>query len=153
IDAVRAELPKVERWIALDAPAPSGWTHYDDWLRGAPETPPSHHASASDDLYQMYTSGTTGRPKGAGRTHTAVCAQLEQISGILQLGPGDRYLIVAPVFHAAGALAAFWALRQGGTLVIQQDFEPAAVVKALSEQEIAGASLVPAMIQACLVAV
>jgi acyl-CoA synthetase (AMP-forming)/AMP-acid ligase II len=82
-----------------------------------------------------------------------VSAQLEQISGILQITPGDRYLIVAPVYHAAGALASFWTIRQGGTLVIMEDFDPAAVVKVLSEGEIAVATLVPAMIQACLVAV
>ena len=153
IDPLRGELPQVERWIALDAPAPAGWTRYQDWLRGAPETPPARYVAASDDLYQMYTSGTTGRPKGAVLTHAAVCAQLEQISGILPLGPGDRYLIVAPVYHAAAALASFWVLRQGGTLFIMEDFDPAAVVKALDEQQMAAATLVPAMIQACLVAV
>jgi acyl-CoA synthetase (AMP-forming)/AMP-acid ligase II len=153
VDPLRAELPSVAHWIALEAPAPAGWTRFEDWTRGVPETPPPRHVEAGDDLYQMYTSGTTGRPKGAVLTHAAISAQLEQISGILHLGPGDRYLIVAPVYHAAGALAAFWTVRQGGTLFIMEDFDPAVVVKALSEQEIAGASLVPAMIQACLVSV
>jgi acyl-CoA synthetase (AMP-forming)/AMP-acid ligase II len=150
---LRAELPGVERWVALDAPAPEGWIRYEDWLRGAPDTAPARQVAPGDDLYQMYTSGTTGRPKGAVLTHAAVCAQLEQISGILHLGPGDRYLIVAPVYHAAAALATFWTLRQGGTLFLMEDFDPAAVVRALSEQEISAATLVPAMIQACLVMV
>jgi len=153
LEPVRAELSSIAHWIALDAPASAGWTAFEEWTRGAAETPPPRHVEASDDLYQMYTSGTTGRPKGAVLTQAAVSAQLEQISGILQITPGDRYLIVAPVYHAAGALASFWTIRQGGTLVIMEDFDPAAVVKVLSEGEIAVATLVPAMIQACLVAV
>jgi acyl-CoA synthetase (AMP-forming)/AMP-acid ligase II len=152
LEPVRAELPSVAHWIALDASAP-GWTGFEDWTRGAAETPPAREVCADDDLYQMYTSGTTGRPKGAMLTHRAVNAQLQQISAILPILRGDRYLIVAPVYHAAGALAAFWTIRQGGTLVVMEDFDPAAVVKVLSEGDISVATLVPAMIQACLVAV
>ena len=152
LEPVRAELPSVAHWIALDAASP-GWTSFEDWTRGAAETPPAVEVSADDDLYQMYTSGTTGRPKGAMLTHRAVNAQLQQISAILPILRGDRYLIVAPVYHAAGGLAAFWTIRQGGTLVIMEDFDPAAVVKVLSEGDISVATLVPAMIQACLVAV
>jgi acyl-CoA synthetase (AMP-forming)/AMP-acid ligase II len=153
LDGIRGELDGSLRCVALGAKAPRGWQSFEDWTRGVDESPPQRSIDSDSDLYQMYTSGTTGRPKGAVLTHAAVCAQLEQISGILNLGPGDRYLIVAPVYHAAAALASFWTVRQGGALFIMEDFDPAAVVKALSEQEIAAATLVPAMIQACLVAV
>ena len=153
LEGIRESLGGVKHWVALDADAPPGWQSFDDWTRGASDAPPPRHVGSDSDLYQMYTSGTTGRPKGAVLTHDAVCAQLEQISGILYLGPGDRYLIVAPVYHAAAALAAFWVIRQGGALYIMEDFDPAAVLRALSEEQIAAATLVPAMIQACLVAV
>ncbi len=153
IDGIRGELDSALRCVALGAAAPRGWQSFEDWTRGVGEAAPQRSIESDSDLYQMYTSGTTGRPKGAVLTHAAVCAQLEQISGILPLGPGDRYLIVAPVYHAAAALASFWTVRQGGALYIMEDFDPAAVVKALSEQEIAAATLVPAMLQACLVAV
>jgi acyl-CoA synthetase (AMP-forming)/AMP-acid ligase II len=153
VDAIRGDLGGALRCVALGADAPRGWQSFEDWTRGVSESPPARHVESGSDLYQMYTSGTTGRPKGAVLTHAAVCAQLEQISGILQLGRGDRYLIVAPVYHAAAALASFWTVRQGGTLYIMEDFDPAAVVDALATHEIAAATLVPAMIQACLVAV
>ena len=153
LEPVRAELGSVAHWVALDADAPPGWISFDEWTRGAAETPPARRIESSCDLYQMYTSGTTGRPKGAVLTHAAVSAQLEQLSGILPVAPGDRYLIVPPIYHAAAALTSFWTIRQGGTLVIMEDFDPAGVVKALSEGGIAAAMLVPAMIQACLAAV
>jgi acyl-CoA synthetase (AMP-forming)/AMP-acid ligase II len=67
--------------------------------------------------------------------------------------PGDRCLIVAPLYHAAAAVTAFFGVSQGASLYIQGDFMPAEVVRALREERIVYATLVPAMIQACLVAV
>jgi fatty-acyl-CoA synthase len=60
---------------------------------------------------------------------------------------------VAPLYHAAAAVTTFVTVQAGGTLYIQEDFVPADVVKALSEERIAFAMLVPAMIQFCLVGV
>src|SRR5262249_10597650 len=67
--------------------------------------------------------------------------------------PGERVLLVAPIFHVAAAnAAAFPCVYAGGSLYIQTDFNPAEVVRALSEERIGLAILVPAMIQACLTA-
>ena len=53
----------------------------------------------------MYTSGTTGRPKGAVLTHRAVLAQLHQALLTFGGAPGERALVVAPLYHAAAAEA------------------------------------------------
>jgi acyl-CoA synthetase (AMP-forming)/AMP-acid ligase II len=152
LEPVRGELSDVKRFVALDA-APAGWEPLADLLAGQPERAPEREVTERDDAYQMYTSGTTGRPKGAVLTHRAVLAQLHQ--GLLGFGaqPGERALIVAPLYHAAAALTSFVTVQIGGTLYIQEDFVPAEVVRALSEERIALAMLVPAMIQFCLVGV
>ena len=62
-------------------------------------------------------------------------------------------LVVAPLYHAAGSMATFVAVQSAGTLYVQEDFVPAEVVRALSEERIAMTVLVPAMIQFCLVGV
>jgi len=153
IDPVRGELKSVRRFIALESGARPGWYDYEAWVARQPATAPKRLIDDSADAYQMYTSGTTGRPKGAVLQHRAVMENIGQLSSVAQLGSGERYLIVAPMYHAAAAIASFWIVRQGGALYIQEDFAPAEVVRALSEDRIVGATLVPAMIQACLVGV
>jgi acyl-CoA synthetase (AMP-forming)/AMP-acid ligase II len=101
----------------------------------------------------MYTSGTTGRPKGAILTHRAVVSHLHQASLVFGSAPGHRTLIVAPLYHAAASVTTFVTVQAGGALYIQEDFVPGEVVRALSEERIALALLVPSMIQFCLVAV
>src|SRR5512134_2223317 len=107
-----------------------------------------------DDLFQLYTSGTTGHPKGAVLTHRAVTTHILQMGLAHTIQPGERLLLVAPVFHVAALNAgAFPCLAAGGCLYIQSDFKPEEVVHALSEAQIGMAILVPAMIQACLMSV
>jgi acyl-CoA synthetase (AMP-forming)/AMP-acid ligase II len=151
-DGLRERVRGVRRWLAFGTPVPAGWEDFRAWVRAAPGEAPPSPATSADDCYQMYTSGTTGRPKGAVIPHAAVAANIFQASVALG-GAGERVLVVAPLYHAAAALTAFFAVARGGTLCIQEDFVPAEVVRALSEDGIARVTLVPAMIQACLVLV
>jgi acyl-CoA synthetase (AMP-forming)/AMP-acid ligase II len=150
--AVRDELSSVKRFVVLGAEL-AGWEPFEAFVGGAPATAPDRDVSEDDDLYQMYTSGTTGRPKGAILTQRAVNAQLHQLVLVFGGGVGDRALIVAPLYHAAAAMMSFSTVQTGGTLYLQEDFVPAEVIRALSEERIRVALLVPAMIQFCLVAV
>ena len=152
IDAVRGELKGVGRWLAQGASAP-GWDDWDACLAAQPETPPRREIGPGHELYQMYTSGTTGRPKGAVLTQQAVCHNLVQASQQFGGSPGERSLIVAPYYHAAAVITSFCTVLSGGSLFVQEEFDPREVVRALSEERIALALLVPAMIQFCLVGV
>ena len=148
---LRTQLPSARAWVALDAPAPVGWTSYADWVADSSDEPPTHVVRDGDAVYQMYTSGTTGRPKGAVLTHTAVCANCAQLNVVERVSDRDRFLIVAPMYHAAAAINAFNAVAAGATLVIMEDFDPVAVAYVLARQRITATVLVPAMIQAILV--
>ncbi len=79
-------------------------------------------------------------------------ANTDQLIAIVRTSPDDRFQIVAPVYHAAAAINVFNTVDTGGTLVIMEDFDPQAVFRALDEDRITATILVPAMIQACLVA-
>jgi acyl-CoA synthetase (AMP-forming)/AMP-acid ligase II len=68
-------------------------------------------------------------------------------------GPaGERSLVVAPLFHAAAVPSAFSPISWGGSLVLVEQFDPVEVVRLLDEERIGFAVLVPAMLQACLIA-
>ncbi|MCH7811192.1 MAG: long-chain-fatty-acid--CoA ligase [Chloroflexi bacterium] len=153
VDGIRSELGNVERFVAFGDAGMEGWDGYRQFVAGQPETAPerAREVSEDDDAYQMYTSGTTGRPKGAVLTHSAVRAQLSQVTMLIQAAPGQRGLIVVPMYHAAGAVTTFVTVYWGGCLYIQADFDPFECVRALDEERVVTTTLVPAMIQAMLV--
>ncbi|MEE8346371.1 MAG: long-chain-fatty-acid--CoA ligase [Dehalococcoidia bacterium] len=148
---IRGELKTVERFLAIDGRGADGWDDYRKWTADQPATPPDRVITDDHDVYQMYTSGTTGHPKGAVLTHGALGSQLSQLRLVYSGKPGERTLIVAPLYHAAAAATSFVSVSMGGSLYIQEDFNPLEVVRALSEDNVTQATLVPAMIQACLV--
>jgi acyl-CoA synthetase (AMP-forming)/AMP-acid ligase II len=150
VDGLRADLPRVERLVALDGPPRAGWEDYRDWPAAVPGAGPGRQARPEDDLYQMYTSGTTGHPKGAVLTHRAVLANVAQIARVCQGRPGERSLVVAPLFHAGVVPTTFTPISWGGSLVILDQFDPVEVVRLLDQERIGIGVLVPAMLQACL---
>ena len=154
IDSVREKLPSVSLAIAVGLQSQDeDWIDFNAWWEASPATALRSNICEDDVLYQMYTSGTTGRPKGAMLTHRSVLSNSIQcmpfFSGKLQVG--KRALIVMPMFHAGGASTVFGALIAGATLVIHSDFSPIRLAEALSGQRIDLVNLVPAMIQAMLV--
>ena len=151
VGGIRGELATVGRFMAIGGRGGEGWDDYGEWVASAPTTPPDRVITDDHDVYQMYTSGTTGHPKGAVLTHGAVCAQLSQFLLVYSGTPGERNLVVAPLYHAAAAATAFVTVCLGGSMYIQADFNPLEVVRALSEENVTQGTLVPAMIQACLV--
>ncbi|MCB0996509.1 MAG: AMP-binding protein, partial [Acidimicrobiales bacterium] len=150
----------VTHWVAVQAAPPTGWHALDSWLAlaGAGEDAAGAGVDLDADvldtdiLYQMYTSGTTGRPKGVLLSHRNVLQNIEQIFGASRYRPrlGDKTLVAAPMYHASGGLSVIAAATRGLSLEIHADFDPAAVVDALSDGGVNFCTLVPVMIQLCL---
>jgi len=95
----------------------------------------------------MYTSGTTGRPKGVISTHFNVVTNFtlasSQNPSLLQ---GDICLIAPPLFHAAAYVVAGGALLKGGILNIKKSFDVSEVIKSLIDEKVHHAILIPSMI-------
>ena len=153
IDALRSELKTVQRFVSLEVRGMEGWDNLREMLAKQPAEPPARAIEITEDhdVYQMYTSGTTGHPKGAVITHSALAAQMTQVTMVIPLESGMRGLIAVPMYHAAGAITSFVTIYWGGSLYIQADFNPVEVVRVLDEERVGFTTLVPAMIQAILV--
>jgi len=151
IDSIRNDLTTVEIAISVGE-ARRNWTGWNDYLARADDSRPKRPVRASDILYIMYTSGTTGMPKGVVLTHANVLAHLDQamVATSAHRNPGERALIVTPLYHAAGALRIFAAAVNGTTCVLFDTFRAPELVQALKQYRINTINMVPAIIQSLL---
>nr|WP_271213705.1 long-chain-fatty-acid--CoA ligase [Rhodococcus wratislaviensis]GLK40920.1 acyl-CoA synthetase [Rhodococcus wratislaviensis] len=101
---------------------------------------------AESVYHQMYTSGTTGKPKGAMVTHRAACTNAFQIQLALDANR-KRTLCVMPLFHAGAALQILAYTAGGCSIRVVRDFDRASVLRSMSELRIQLLTLAPAMIQ------
>ncbi len=114
-------------------------------------------ADASEPLIDLdathsaiYTSGTSGRPKAALLTHGNLLASA--VGSAFQLGvrAEDRWLAALPLFHVGGLSILVRSALAGTTAVVHERFDEAAVSRALREERVTLASLVPAMLRRLL---
>ncbi|MGI8493179.1 MAG: FadD3 family acyl-CoA ligase [Acidimicrobiales bacterium] len=108
------ELPFLERTVAF-----CDWDSFLDEGKGLVDRARERASSlgAEDQLDLMFTSGTTGRPKGVPSRHGPAVRAYRHYAATLGIRPGDRYLLVNPLFHSFGAKAGVLAaLCAGATL-------------------------------------
>ena len=119
------------RWACCIGEHPVREGHYrlTDWLAVAGEPEPVACDPAEDLAAILYTSGTTGQPKGAMLTHRNLVANTASVVQALGLRPGeDRLLVVLPMFHAfAATVGMLTPALHGLSLVPVPRFEPALV--------------------------
>jgi fatty-acyl-CoA synthase len=125
-----------------------GW----DALVEAAAPAPSRSRWAADGIwYLLYTSGTTGRPKGVIYTYKMALANLVNIGTALGLGAADTTLTFLPHFHTAGInLHALPTLLQGGRVLLLPGFEAEAVVRLLEAERVDTFFGVPTVYQALI---
>ena len=147
IDSLRGMLPDVREFVVLGEAGP-GWTAYESLLAGEPAEEPDVEPRPDDPIALMYTSGTTGLPKGAVMTHRGALANARVlIDHTLQLHPDDIGLSVMPLFHVGGMwYHLFPGYVRGCTTVLLSEFEPRAVLAALQKRRVTQVHLVPTMI-------
>lgn len=149
IDGLRPHLPFVRHFVGFGAAA-DGWSAYEDVLAGAPAHEPESPVGENDVLSIMYTSGTTGKPKGAMLTHGGLMRNGHAAADLmLQLKEADIALAAMPLFHVGGLwYYLFPALSRGCTCVLLPEFSADRVLAAMQAHAVTCVHLVPTMINA-----
>jgi len=154
-------------------PAAEGSTPFSEWpfalalgeIDGK-ASPPDLTLDPEDDATIFYTSGTTGRPKGAVGTHRNICTNLMNLyflntRGQLRFGSGlsdtsatrtqPSYLLSVPLFHATGCHAVMVTnLAIGGKIVMMHHFDPERALELIERERIVTFGGVPAMVMQVL---
>jgi acyl-CoA synthetase (AMP-forming)/AMP-acid ligase II len=149
LELCRAGLGAEVKVVACGGDARAGELRWEGLLREgrgrelmSPDQPPES---------VVFTSGTTGRPKGAARNFLAFGPrELARVLERLSFQCGERHLIVAPLSHSAPQAFALLQTALGGTLFLERRFDAAGSLRALSEREIHSVFLVPTMLRRML---
>jgi long-chain acyl-CoA synthetase len=145
VEKVAGELESVRAIIALDGSHPA-WPAYRGWLARQEARDPHLPIAGHDCAIQLYTSGTTGHPKGAQLSHDNLLALLPR--ALAQWGnwhDGDVNLVCLPLFHIGGSGWGLVGLYRGVENVMTRDFDPPAILRIIEQQRITKAIFVPAM--------
>jgi acyl-CoA synthetase (AMP-forming)/AMP-acid ligase II len=147
VAAIRDRLPRVTEVIVVGGQDDA----YEAFLAGARPAGRSRDVTGEDLWLVMYSSGTTGRPKGVMLSHRNIVAHTQNAVPVAPMGPGDRSLVAMPLFHVGGTCYALFGMYAGVPSTFTREPDPASLLAAFT----AGAThafVVPAVVSALLAA-
>jgi acyl-CoA synthetase (AMP-forming)/AMP-acid ligase II len=147
VQAIRDRLPRVTDVIVVGGQDDA----YEPFLAGTRPAGRSPEVTGEDLWLVMYSSGTTGRPKGVMLSHRNIVAHTQNAVPLAPMGPGDRNLVAMPLFHVGGTCYALFGIYAGVPSTFTREPDPASLLAAFA----AGAThafVVPAVVAALLAA-
>ena len=147
IKQVENEIPKVRKIITIGN-SNADWENYKAWRDRQENIDPMLASKSEDDVLQMYTSGTTGLPKGAQLTNANIltAAPMVDQTWCKDWHEGSVNLICMPVFHVAGGLYAILGAIFGCKNIIIPEVDPGLILALIESEKIELALFVPAVI-------
>ncbi|MBW9214984.1 long-chain-fatty-acid--CoA ligase [Mumia sp. zg.B53] len=148
IELIRDRLPMVEQIIQV-TPDGAEADEYEGWLAASQPAGPAPDRGPEDTSLIMYSSGTTGRPKGVMLSHRAMVAHTINSHDGWELDPGDISLVAMPLFHVGGTSYVQFALHDGFPSIMTREPDPVSLATAIMKGA-NSAFLVPALAQMAL---
>ena len=144
VSQLRPRFPNVKNYISLETSAP-GMIFHHDLLLAHSEEEPDVRVKEEDPFLILYTSGTTGEPRGALYTEGRNIENTRTKAIELGIEAGDKHIMILPLFHIGG-YSHFWAFFYiGGCNVImqQRSFDPKATLQAIQDERATDIHIVP----------
>ena len=147
IAQIAANVPTLRKIIAIDG-GHADWPAFTDWRDAQDDADPMIPIAAGDDVIQLYTSGTTGHPKGVQLTNANYSAVFQQAidSGWADWDQNDVNFVCMPLFHVAGVNVGLLGLAQGTKNVILKDVDPGVIIELVETHGVTILFMVPAVI-------
>ncbi|MGE5502359.1 MAG: long-chain-fatty-acid--CoA ligase [Ignavibacteriales bacterium] len=151
VDIILADCPDVQGLVQFEEGHPR-WPSFREWIGKYPATDPNLPCRPDDDVIQLYTSGTTGLPKGVQLTEANYQALFECAlnAGWAKYDAGKTNLVCMPLFHVAGVNTGLLALLQGVRAVVMREVDVPLMLRLFQEEQIAYAFLAPTIINMLL---
>ncbi|HEX4252388.1 MAG TPA: long-chain-fatty-acid--CoA ligase [Pseudonocardia sp.] len=144
VAGLRDQLPKIRQVVRVGDPGTDG-EEYEAWL----DVEPDHevYPAAPDHCFlQLYTSGTTGFPKGAMLTHAGMIAHSANVVAAVGADPDSNVLVAMPLFHVGGSSYAMVGLFAGARMVLTRVPDPAQLPVIMERERISHTFFVPALL-------
>ena len=145
VEKVADELPGV-RFLVIGA-ARGDWQSLAEWRDGHPAEDPGEAQAPNDVAYQLYSSGTTGRPKGVQLTQHNLTAGLGVFPEIMHIGDESVSLVAMPLYHIGGGGWLLAGMACGAVTILVREIVPAQLVDTIVGQRVTHGFLVPAVLQ------
>lgn len=144
---LRGALPGVRHWVGVGPTARDGLTSFDDLLTTAPPLDPLPPLPPETECLIVYTSGTTGAPKGVVLEQGNLLADARSIADWHRFGPDDRALCVLPIHHVNGTVVTLMTpLLAGGSVVLCRRFRVHTFWRTLADERCTWTSVVPTVL-------
>ncbi len=132
--------------IAERVPVSGGTRSLAERLESADPDEPACECGGADNLFIMYTSGTTGRPKGVVHTHDSVHTAATSWALTADVRYRDRVLLPLPMFHVAALTTVIFCAMRGVSLISMPQFDPAQVWSLIVDERVSIGGAVPAIL-------
>jgi acyl-CoA synthetase (AMP-forming)/AMP-acid ligase II len=142
----RGDATDIKTWIQSSANSPEFAQTYPELVNSAATDEPEINSGNDDLLFIMYTSGTTGLPKGVMHSHKTVMWSILTSTATTEYTSNERFLISLPLFHVGALSPLFTNMYSGLCSIIVRSFDPEQCWKLIADERITSTLLVPAML-------